>query len=130
MTAPSAARTALVTVASVVVALLICALVFVLAGQSPAEVYGTMLRGTLGDPTGLAEVGRRTIPLLLNQVKHQRSAHTLKAFPSFFHTCSIPWHEAECCDREIGQVNLLRGRPIHSLKHLRNDLFHSLDLVF
>ncbi|GGK90817.1 ABC transporter permease [Deinococcus radiotolerans] len=65
MTAPSAARTALVTVASVVVALLICALVFVLAGQSPAEVYGTMLRGTLGDPTGLAEVGRRTIPLLL-----------------------------------------------------------------
>jgi len=63
--APSAARTALVTVASVVAALLICALVFVLAGQSPAEVYGTMLRGTLGDPTGLAEVGRRTVPLLL-----------------------------------------------------------------
>lgn len=65
MTAPSAARTALVTVASVVAALLICALIFVFAGQSPAAVYGTMLRGTLGDPTGLAEVGRRTIPLLL-----------------------------------------------------------------
>ncbi|UBV43506.1 ABC transporter permease [Deinococcus taeanensis] len=63
--APSAARTALVTVASVVAALLICALVFRLAGQAPGLVYGTMLRGTLGDPTGLAEVGRRTIPLLL-----------------------------------------------------------------
>lgn len=65
LSAPSTARAALVTLASLVTALLICALIFTLAGQSPAEVYGTMLRGTLGDATGLGEVGRRTIPLLL-----------------------------------------------------------------
>lgn len=65
LNAPSAARSALVTLASLVTALLICALIFALAGQSPAEVYGTMLLGTLGDSTGLGEVGRRTIPLLL-----------------------------------------------------------------
>ncbi len=62
---PSAARAGLVTLAAVAVALALCALVFVFYGVSPAEVYSTMLRGTLGDSTGLAEVGRRTIPLLL-----------------------------------------------------------------
>ncbi|MVN86146.1 ABC transporter permease [Deinococcus sp. HMF7620] len=65
LAAPSATRAALVTLGSVGVALLLCALVFALAGQSPAEVYSTMLRGTLGEAGGLAEVGRRTIPLLL-----------------------------------------------------------------
>ncbi|MBZ9714641.1 ABC transporter permease [Deinococcus multiflagellatus] len=65
LTTPSPARAALVTLASVAAALLLCALVFGLAGQAPGTVYGTMLRGTLGDPTGLAEVARRTIPLLL-----------------------------------------------------------------
>ncbi len=65
LSAPSAARAGLITLASVAVALLLCAVIFVFYGVSPAEVYATMLRGTLGDPTGLAEVGRRTIPLLL-----------------------------------------------------------------
>ncbi|GAA0519759.1 ABC transporter permease [Deinococcus depolymerans] len=65
LSAPSTARAALVTLASLVTALLICALVFTLSGHAPGEVYGTMLRGTLGDATGLGEVGRRTIPLLL-----------------------------------------------------------------
>ncbi|MFC5848306.1 ABC transporter permease [Deinococcus petrolearius] len=65
LSSPPPARAALVTLASVAVALALCALVFVFYGVSPAEVYGTMLRGTLADPTGLAEVGRRTIPLLL-----------------------------------------------------------------
>ncbi|CAM3153463.1 ABC transporter permease [Deinococcus saxicola] len=65
LAAPSAARAGLVTLASVAVALALCALIFVFYGVSPAEVYSTMLRGTLGDSTGLAEVGRRTIPLLL-----------------------------------------------------------------
>ncbi|QFP76671.1 ABC transporter permease [Deinococcus sp. AJ005] len=65
LAAPSTARASLVTLASVAVALALCALIFVFYGVSPAEVYSTMLRGTLGDSTGLAEVGRRTIPLLL-----------------------------------------------------------------
>ncbi|MFK7602144.1 ABC transporter permease [Deinococcus sp. SM5_A1] len=65
LAAPSTARAGLVTLASVAVALALCALIFVFYGVSPAEVYSTMLRGTLGDSTGLAEVGRRTIPLLL-----------------------------------------------------------------
>ncbi|GGR46035.1 ABC transporter permease [Deinococcus seoulensis] len=65
LNAPSAARSALVTLAALAAALLICALVFTLSGHAPGEVYGTMLRGTLGDSTGLGEVGRRTIPLLL-----------------------------------------------------------------
>lgn len=65
LAAPSTARAGLVTLASVAVALALCALIFVFYGVSPAEVYSTMLLGTLGDSTGLAEVGRRTIPLLL-----------------------------------------------------------------
>ncbi|MFB9994016.1 ABC transporter permease [Deinococcus oregonensis] len=65
LSAPSAARAAWVTLAAVAVALLLCALIFVFYGVSPGTVYGTMLRGTLGDSTGLAEVARRTIPLLL-----------------------------------------------------------------
>ncbi|GHF32084.1 ABC transporter permease [Deinococcus metalli] len=63
--ATTTARSALVTLAAVVVALVVCALIFLVYGVSPGAVYGSMLRGTLGDPTGLAEVGRRTIPLLL-----------------------------------------------------------------
>lgn len=63
--APSAARTAWVTLAAVVLALFLCGMVFLFYGVAPAEVYGKMLGGTLGDKTGLAEVGRRTIPLLL-----------------------------------------------------------------
>ena len=62
---PSPARAVLVTVAAVALALGLCALIFVFYGVSPGTVYSTMLRGTLGDSTGLAEVGRRTIPLLL-----------------------------------------------------------------
>lgn len=62
---PSAGRAALVTLAAVAFALAVCALIFLAYGVSPSEVYGTMLRGTLGDPVGLAEVARRTIPLLL-----------------------------------------------------------------
>ncbi|SMB94523.1 ABC transporter permease [Deinococcus hopiensis] len=62
---PSPARATLVTLAAVAFALIVCALIFLAYGVSPAEVYGTMLRGTLADPVGLAEVARRTIPLLL-----------------------------------------------------------------
>lgn len=62
---PSPTRAALVTLAAVAFALAVCALIFLAYGVSPGEVYGTMLRGTLGDPVGLAEVARRTIPLLL-----------------------------------------------------------------
>ncbi len=65
LAAPTWQRTALVTLAAVVFALLLCSLIFVFYGISPVSVYSTMLKGTLGDPTGLAEVGRRTIPLLL-----------------------------------------------------------------
>jgi simple sugar transport system permease protein len=40
-------------------------LVFAAYGVGPLEAYGTLLEGTLGEPQGLAEVLRRTIPLLL-----------------------------------------------------------------
>ncbi|WP_309570662.1 ABC transporter permease [Deinococcus sp.] len=63
--ATTTARAALVTVAAVVVALLICSVIFLVYGVSPLAVYSSMLSGTLGARTGLAEVGRRTIPLLL-----------------------------------------------------------------
>lgn len=63
--APSALRSILVTLGAVAIALILCALVFLAYGISPAEVYGHMLGGTLADATGWAEVGRRTIPLLL-----------------------------------------------------------------
>lgn len=63
--APSPARSILVTLASVLLAFFLCGLVFKFYGAAPAEVYSTMLKGTLGDSTGWAEVGRRTIPLLL-----------------------------------------------------------------
>lgn len=65
LTAPSPARSVLVTLGAVALAFALCALVFRFYGANPAEVYGTMLRGTLADATGWAEVGRRTIPLLL-----------------------------------------------------------------
>jgi len=39
--------------------------VFAAYGVGPLEAYGTLLEGTLGDRQGLAEVLRRTIPLLL-----------------------------------------------------------------
>lgn len=39
--------------------------VFAAYGVSPLEAYGTLLEGTLADRQGLAEVLRRTIPLLL-----------------------------------------------------------------
>lgn len=65
LAAPSPARSMLVTLGAVAVALLLCAVIFKFYGASPAEVYRVMLRGTLADSTGWAEVGRRTIPLLL-----------------------------------------------------------------
>lgn len=63
--APSAARTLLVTLGAVLLAVVLTGALFALYGASPLEAYGTLLRGTLGDPVGLAEVARRTIPLLL-----------------------------------------------------------------
>ncbi|SEU39039.1 ABC transporter permease [Stigmatella erecta] len=39
--------------------------VFAAYGVGPGEAYGTLLEGTLGDTQGLAEVLRRTLPLLL-----------------------------------------------------------------
>lgn len=39
--------------------------VFAAYGVGPLEAYGTLLEGTLGDRQGLAEVLRRTLPLLL-----------------------------------------------------------------
>lgn len=65
LAAPSTARSVAVTLAAVLVAFVLCGLVFKFYGANPAEVYRTMLRGTLTDSTGWAEVGRRTIPLLL-----------------------------------------------------------------
>ncbi|WP_105317288.1 ABC transporter permease [Thermus tenuipuniceus] len=48
----------------VALALLLLGLLFLLYGVSPLKAYGLLL-SPLGDSLGLAEVGRRTIPLLL-----------------------------------------------------------------
>lgn len=62
---PGPLRLLLVTLAAILVAALICAGVFALYGVNPLEAYGSMLGSTLGDPVGLSEVARRSIPLLL-----------------------------------------------------------------
>jgi simple sugar transport system permease protein len=50
---------------AVVVALLIVGLIFALSGVNPLAAYWEMLRSTLLDARGLAEVARRAIPLVL-----------------------------------------------------------------
>lgn len=62
---PGPLRLLLVTLAAILIAALICAGVFALYGVSPLEAYRSMLGSTLGDPIGLSEVARRSIPLLL-----------------------------------------------------------------
>ncbi|WP_291426173.1 ABC transporter permease [Deinococcus sp.] len=64
VSSPGPWRRLLVTVIALLVAALICAGVFALYGVAPLEAYRSML-GTLGDPVGLSEVVRRSIPLLL-----------------------------------------------------------------
>ena len=65
LTNPSRWRTLQVSSLAVLVALLIVGLVFALSGVNPLTAYWEMLRGTVLDSRGLAEVARRMIPLLL-----------------------------------------------------------------
>lgn len=58
-------RTAWVSLGAIVFAATLTGFLFLAYGSNPFTVYGTMLSGTLFDPQGLAEVARRTIPLLL-----------------------------------------------------------------
>lgn len=62
---PSRAATALVTVLSLVLALVFGGAVLLLAGENPLLVYGAMLAGSVGDVNGLAETLVKTTPLLL-----------------------------------------------------------------
>jgi general nucleoside transport system permease protein len=64
---PVASRgiTALISVLSIVLALLVGAVVLALAGENPLAVYGAMLAGALGDQNGVAETLVKTTPLLL-----------------------------------------------------------------
>ncbi len=63
--APSRGMTALVSVASIVLALIFGGIVLALAGESPLVVYRAMLLGALGDRGGVAETLVKTTPLLL-----------------------------------------------------------------
>jgi general nucleoside transport system permease protein len=62
---PNSSRVGWVSLGAVLVAAIIVGLIFAAYGSNPLTVYSEMIRGTLFDPKGLAEVARRTIPLLL-----------------------------------------------------------------
>jgi simple sugar transport system permease protein len=63
--APSRGTTALVSVLSLLLALLTGGIVLALAGENPLRVYGAMLSGALGSWNGVAETLVKTTPLLL-----------------------------------------------------------------
>jgi ABC-type uncharacterized transport system permease subunit len=65
VSAPSRTVTALVSILSIVLALLFGGLLLALAGQNPLIVYRAMLAGALGDWNGVAETLVKTTPLLL-----------------------------------------------------------------
>ncbi|MEO8285105.1 MAG: ABC transporter permease [Chloroflexota bacterium] len=61
---PTRAMAILLPIASILGALLLGALVLVLAGHNPIEVYAAMFGGAFGSNNGLAETLVKTIPLL------------------------------------------------------------------
>jgi general nucleoside transport system permease protein len=62
---PSQYRAAYVSLGAIGFAAIVTAFLFAAYGSNPLEVYRIMISGTLFDPKGLAEVARRSIPLLL-----------------------------------------------------------------
>lgn len=62
---PGRAKVATVYAGVLALAFALAGAVFTAYGVGPLEAYGTLLEGTLYDRQGLAEVLRRTIPLLL-----------------------------------------------------------------
>lgn len=62
---PGRYRTLWVSLAAILIALFIAGSIFYAYGTAPWVAYGTMLKGTITDWKGWAEVLRRTIPLLL-----------------------------------------------------------------
>jgi ABC-type uncharacterized transport system permease subunit len=62
---PGRAKVAAVYAGVLALAFALAGAVFAAYGVGPLEAYGTLLEGTLYDRQGLAEVLRRTIPLLL-----------------------------------------------------------------
>jgi ABC-type uncharacterized transport system permease subunit len=63
--APSLRRTIIVTLTSIVLAVLACSLVLLLSGVNPLEVYRSMLDGALGDTYARTETLVKMTPLLL-----------------------------------------------------------------
>lgn len=63
--APSPLATALVSLLSLVLALVTGGIVLLLAGENPVTVYRAMFSGAFGDVNGLAETLVKTTPLLL-----------------------------------------------------------------
>jgi general nucleoside transport system permease protein len=62
---PSRARVGWVSLGAVLVATVLVGIIFAAYGSNPFTVYFEMIKGTIFDSKGLAEVARRTIPLLL-----------------------------------------------------------------
>ncbi len=62
---PSRYKTAWVSLSAILLAAVLTGFVFAAYGSNPLEVYRTMITGTIFDSRGLADVARRTIPLLL-----------------------------------------------------------------
>lgn len=60
-----AARRIVVTVASIVLALVACGFVFLLSGENPITIYRSMVSGSLGDRYALSETFVKMTPLLL-----------------------------------------------------------------
>jgi simple sugar transport system permease protein len=63
--APSRSATALVSLLSLLLALIFGGIVLALAGEQPLAVYAAMLHGALGDGNAVAETLVKTTPLLL-----------------------------------------------------------------
>ena len=58
-------RLALITLASIALALVLCGTVLLISGENPLTVYRTMLSGSLGDRYALSETLVKMTPLLL-----------------------------------------------------------------
>ena len=61
----SPVRLALITLASIALALIVCGIVLLISGENPLTVYRAMLSGSLGDRYALSETLVKMTPLLL-----------------------------------------------------------------
>ena len=62
---PSTSMSLLVSLVSIILALLVCAVFLLVSGFNPLEIYGMMAKSAFGTPYGLMESLVKAIPLML-----------------------------------------------------------------